>query len=130
VKVLTVAWWRGHKEMFLVEFLVKLTRALVSVRLCPGNRSRSFDATYTRATGTGPRKGIGSSWFSRRHLPISVKLPISLKSPSVPSSPGPNQLTLKAPILTVTNETCKSIHTLVTYAYRKSMHDQNHHGFC
>lgn len=71
-----------------------------------GNRSRSFDATYS---STMPRKCAGSSWFSRRHLPISVKLPLPVKSPSIPNSPGPSQLKFKTPILTVTNENSKFV---------------------
>ena len=73
------------------------------------NRSKSFDATYNRFP-TQKKGGIGSSWFSRRHLPISIKLPLPLKSPSVPNSPGPNQFNASKspPILTITNDSCKN----------------------
>ncbi|CAG7820901.1 unnamed protein product [Allacma fusca] len=70
-----------------------------------GNRSRSFDATIVMA-----RKGPGSSWFSRRHQPIAVKLPLPINSPTI-SSPGDTRYfpgnaagILRTPILTITNE--------------------------
>ncbi|CAL8126708.1 unnamed protein product [Orchesella dallaii] len=63
-----------------------------------GNRSKSFDATLS------VRRGLGSSWFARRHLPISHKLPSAASNTA--NQPLPQ---LRTPILTITNENaCQS----------------------